>query len=326
MKLHSIWEPYPELATELGEVTKLIERSIQMRNKEVETVLKDVFNRGGKMLRPAYTLLFSTFGSEHDAKRAQAVAASIELLHTATLIHDDIIDDSPKRRGQETIQSRYGKDAAVYAGDYLFTVSFRLLAQYVQSNQQFEVNTKGMERILMGELDQMRLYYHTHMTIRQYLTQISGKTAQLFALSCYAGALEGGLPEKRARIAYHIGSHMGMAFQILDDVLDYTISSEDFGKPVLEDVRQGIYTAPLIFAMRKNRSAFLSLLNKKEKMTEEDTKKVRQLVIELDGVSEAKRLAEKYTEKSLKKIKFLPDTKEKAIIYQLTKQLLSRKI
>src|SRR5699024_7134455 len=111
------------------------------------------------------------------------LAASVELLHTATLIHDDIIDDSPQRRGKTTVQARYGKDAAVYAGDYLFTVSFRLVARYARSTDQFEINTRGMERILMGELDQMNLRYKQDMTIRQYLTQISGKTAQLFALA-----------------------------------------------------------------------------------------------------------------------------------------------
>ncbi|WP_208560569.1 polyprenyl synthetase family protein [Marinilactibacillus kalidii] len=325
MAVHSMWKPYPELANELNSVKKLIDQSIQMRNKEVEAVLKDVFNRGGKMLRPAYTLLFSTFGPDHDIKRARAIAASVELLHTATLIHDDIIDDSPLRRGQETIQSRYGKDAAVYAGDYLFTVSFRLLAQYAQSNRQLEINTKGMERILMGELDQMHLYYNLRMTMRQYLTQISGKTAQLFALSCYAGSIEGGLSEKESRKGYYIGSDIGMAFQLLDDILDYTQTSETFGKPVLEDVRQGIYTAPLIFAMQKNRSLFLPLLEKQKQMTDQDMRKVQRLVIEFGGVEEAQLLAQKYTDKAMKRIKALPETNEKMILSEITTQLLERR-
>lgn len=326
MRLHPMWDNYPQVATELEQVNGLIEQSVRMRNKEVEFVLKDMLDSGGKMVRPAYTLLFSTFGADHNPKRAQALAASIEVLHTATLIHDDIIDDASQRRGKASLQSRYGKSAAVYAGDYLFTVSFRLSAQYANTVNQFEVNTRGMERILMGELDQMNLYYKQNMTIRQYLTQISGKTAQLFALACYTGALEGGQSEKESRNAYYIGSHIGMAFQLLDDILDYTQSAEGFGKPVLEDVRQGIYTAPLIFAMRKNRSKFEPLLSKQDQMTDEDIKVVQQRVLELEGIKEARQLAQKYTEKALKRIKKLPDTPEKNMIQRLTLQLLERNL
>lgn len=326
MKLHPIWEDYPDLSSELEQVIQLIKRSIRMRNKEVEAVLTDMLESGGKMLRPAYTLLFSAFGTDHDPERARALAASIELLHAATLIHDDIIDDADTRRGKTTIQSKYGKDAAVYAGDYLFTVSFRLLAKQVQSDRQLDINTRGMERILMGELDQMHLYYHLDMTIRQYLTQISGKTAQLFALACYSGALEGGVTERKARHAYYIGSHIGMAFQILDDILDYTQNSESMGKPVLEDVRQGIYTAPLIFAMRKNRQQFEPLLSKRDKMTNEDVRMVQHLVNELGGLKEARSLAGKYTHKALKRIDQLPMSPEKQVIQSLTKQLLERKM
>lgn len=326
MKLHPIWEAYPQIAAELEQVGLLIDRSIRLRNKEIEAVLKDMLHSGGKMVRPAYTLLFSTFGPDHEPERAQALAASVELLHTATLIHDDIIDDSPQRRGKTTVQARYGKDAAVYAGDYLFTVSFRLVARYARSTDQFEINTRGMERILMGELDQMNLRYKQDMTIRQYLTQISGKTAQLFALACYAGMLEGGSPEKKARNAYYIGSHIGMAFQILDDILDYTQTADGLGKPVLEDVKQGVYTAPLLFAMQKDADSFIPLLSKREQMTDEDTRKVQQLVVALSGVEKAQHLAEKYTEKAMRRINRLPDKSEKETLRKLTLQLLNRNL
>ncbi len=244
----------------------------------------------------------------------------------ATLIHDDVIDDSPKRRGQKTIQSKYGKDVAVYAGDYLFTVSFKLITDYSNSMKQMQINTKGMERILMGEIDQMHLRYNKKITIRNYLTQISGKTAQLFALACYSGALESGQDERFARHCYYIGSHIGMAFQIKDDILDYSQTADTFGKPVLEDVKQGVYSSPLIYAMRKNNAAFKDLLNKKDQMTNEDTKKVRQLVIDLGGLKEAERLAHKYTEKALKRIDQLPNTPEKEIIRDVTESLLNRNI
>lgn len=326
MQIHPMWEAYPELQSELIQTIELIDSRTHLRNKSIEHALVDMMNTGGKLVRPAYTLLFSTFGEDHDPNRARAFAAAIEVLHMATLIHDDVIDDSPKRRGQQTIQSKYGKDIAVYAGDYLFTVSFKLITDYSNSMKQMQINTKGMERILMGEIDQMHLRYNKKITIRNYLTQISGKTAQLFALACYSGALESGQDERFARHCYYIGSHIGMAFQIKDDILDYSQTADTFGKPVLEDVKQGVYSSPLIYAMRKNNAAFKDLLNKKDQMTNEDTKKVRQLVIDLGGLKEAERLAHKYTEKALKRIDQLPNTPEKEIIRDVTESLLNRNI
>lgn len=324
MQIHPMWEAYPELQSELIQTIELMDSKIRLRNKPIEHALIDMMHTGGKLVRPAYTLLFSTFGEDHDPSRARAFAAAIEVLHMATLIHDDIIDDSPKRRGQNTIQSKYGKDVAVYAGDYLFTISFKLLTDYSNSMKQMQINTSGMERILMGEIDQMNLRYNQKITIRNYLTQISGKTAQLFALACYSGALEGGQTEKFARHCYYIGSHIGMAFQIMDDVLDYSQTAESFGKPVLEDMRQGIYSAPLIYAIRKNPSIFKELLKKREQITNEDTHKVQKLVIDLGGLDEAQRLARKYTFKALKRIDQLPDTAEKEIIRKVTTSLLQR--
>ena len=324
MQIHPMWEAYPELQSELIQTIELMDSKIRLRNKPIEHALIDMMHTGGKLVRPAYTLLFSTFGEDHDPSRARAFAAAIEVLHMATLIHDDIIDDSPKRRGQNTIQSKYGKDVAVYAGDYLFTISFKLLTDYSNSMKQMQINTSGMERILMGEIDQMNLRYNQKITIRNYLTQISGKTAQLFALACYSGALEGGQTEKFARHCYYIGSHIGMAFQIMDDILDYSQTAESFGKPVLEDMRQGIYSAPLIYAIRKNPSIFKELLKKREQITNEDTHKVQKLVIDLGGLDEAQRLARKYTFKALKRINQLPDTAEKEIIRKVTTSLLQR--
>ncbi|WP_407371942.1 polyprenyl synthetase family protein [Carnobacterium sp.] len=326
MQIHPMWEAYPKLQSELIQTIELIDSRIHLRNKSIEHALVDMMNTGGKLVRPAYTLLFSTFGKDHDPNRARAFAAAIEVLHMATLIHDDVIDDSPKRRGQQTIQSKYGKDIAVYAGDYLFTVSFKLITDYSNSMKQMQINTKGMEKILMGEIDQMHLRYNQEITIRNYLTQISGKTAQLFALSCYSGALESGQTERFARNCYYIGSHIGMAFQIKDDILDYTQTTDGFGKPVLEDVKQGIYSAPLIYAIRKKNAVFKELLEKKDQLTKEETQKIQQLVIDSGGLDEAKRLAEKYTDKALKRIDQLPDNSEKEMIRNLTLSLLDRTI
>lgn len=324
MKIHPMWQNYPNVATDLSDMLQLIEDNVHVRNKEIEQTILDLIHAGGKLLRPAYSLLFSSFGPKQQKEKNIAVAAAIEVLHMATLVHDDVIDDAPTRRGLETIQSKYGKDIAVYTGDYLFTVCFRLLAKYADSLDAIETDTKGMERILMGELDQMHLRYNQDVTIRQYLKRISGKTAQLFALSCYSGAFESGCSKELARKSYYIGNNIGMAFQIMDDILDYSQTADGFGKPVLEDIKQGVYTSPLIYAMQGHKEAFRPLLAKGQEMTATDVAEIQALIKQYQGVEKAHKLATKYTNKALKEMNKLPESSEKEQLILLTKNLLAR--
>lgn len=262
MKIHPMWHEYPTLAPELASALTLIEKQITTNNTPVAKAIMEMINGGGKLLRPAYCLLFSRF-QDTDREKMIALAAAIETLHTATLIHDDIIDKSPTRRNQVTIQKQFGPDTAVYAGDYLFVVCFKLLAHYASSLRSIQQDSGSMEKILKGELDQMATRYQTQITINDYLKQVSGKTGQLFALSCFIGAYESGGTTNFAKTAEKIGMNIGIAFQLLDDILDYTSDGETLGKPVYEDVRSGVYSAPLILAMQRDRQAFLPLLVKK---------------------------------------------------------------
>ena len=155
MALHPLWEKYPSIQKELLETKKVMEKSVKIRNKDITQALQLFFEAGGKLLRPAYFLLFSRLGEEIETKKAHRMAASLEILHVATLIHDDIIDDSPMRRGMPSIQAMYGQDIAVYTGDFLFTVYFHLLATSTKSFRTIEMNANSMKRILVGELDQL---------------------------------------------------------------------------------------------------------------------------------------------------------------------------
>ena len=278
-------------------------------------------------MRPAYQLLFAQFGPERDEKKATSLAASIEMLHTATLIHDDIVDESELRRGLPTIRSTFGNDTAVYAGDYLFICCFKLLSDYSTSLKSLQLNSRSMEKILDGELGQMDDRYKLDQTVEEYLENISGKTAELFALSCSVGAFESGNSERFAKKAGMIGHNIGIAFQIMDDLLDYQADAATLGKPVLEDVRQGVYSLPLIYALNQDNSQLRPYLEKQKQMTVEDTLQVQRLVQELGGVDYAQQLATEYTEQALKDIRKLPDnyfnTKEK--LERLTSQILSRK-
>ncbi|MDT2735925.1 polyprenyl synthetase family protein [Enterococcus pseudoavium] len=326
MKLHPMWQDYPDLAKRLTTTLELMENVVNLKNKKVETAVLEMIHAGGKLLRPAYQLLFSEFGPEQDEKKATALAASIEMLHTATLIHDDIVDDSTLRRGLPTIRSSFGNDTAVYAGDYLFVCCFKLLSDYATSLKSLQLNSRSMEKILDGELGQMDDRYKLDQTVEEYLANISGKTAELFALSCSVGAFESGTSERFAKKAGMIGNNIGLAFQIMDDLLDYQADATTLGKPVLEDVRQGVYSLPLIYVLSQAPQQLRPYLEKREQMTADDTLKVQQLVQELGGVRYAQELAADYTEKALKDIRKLPenfyDTKTK--LERLTSQILTR--
>ncbi|ETY74789.1 geranylgeranyl pyrophosphate synthase [Lactiplantibacillus fabifermentans T30PCM01] len=323
-QLHPLWHDYPALQPELQQVMQLMEDNINIADTAITDAILAMIHSGGKLLRPAYCLLFSQF-KDTDRQRMIALAASLETLHTATLIHDDILDDAKLRRHQVTIQEQFGKDVAVYAGDYLFVVVFKILAKYSSSFRSIQLNSENMEKILIGEVQQKDRHYHLDMTMDQYKEQIQGKTAELFALSCFLGAYESGQSERFAVRARNAGMAIGMAFQILDDILDYQETSHEIGKPILEDVAEGVYTSPLLFALQTDvRQDLLPLLRLQGNITSQQREQVQALVIEAGGVDQAKQLATDYTNQALKLLKKFPDTPARAMLLQLTQQLLTR--
>ena len=326
MKIHPMWDNYPTLKKDLAKTLDLMSSSIDLPNKEIEETILQLFHSGGKLLRPAYLLLFAELGKNTDKKKSIALAAAMETLHTATLIHDDIIDEADVRRGVTTLQTKFDKDVAVYSGDYLFIVCFKLLVKYTDSLKSVKLNTASMEKVLLGELGQMDTRYHVDITVDEYIENISGKTAELFALSCFLGCFENGGSTRLAANCREIGKSIGIAFQIVDDILDYSQSEEAIGKPVLEDVKQGVYSLPLICAIEENKAFFEPLLAKKDEMTDEDALLVHEGVTTYNGVKKAYALADKYTQKALDMIEKLPNNKQqtKETIYEITQNILAR--
>lgn len=323
-KLHPIWHDYPALQPELQQVMQLMTHNIHLDDSAINDAILEMIHGGGKLLRPAYCLLFSQFKTT-DRQRMIALAAALETLHTATLIHDDIIDDAAMRRHHASIQQRFGKDIAVYAGDYLFVVVFKILSHYSSSFKSIQLNSVNMEKILIGEVQQKDRHYRIDITMDQYLEQIQGKTAELFALSCFLGAYESGQSARFSERARKAGLAIGMAFQILDDILDYREDATQLGKPILEDVAEGVYTSPLIFALQTDaRRELLPLMRLQGAITPEQRQQVQQLVIQAGGVTRAQRLATEYTETALQHLRKLPADPAKDDLIHLTTQLLRR--
>ncbi len=323
MKINPMWDKYPLVKQELELTLALMKKNIRTDNKPVSKAILEMINSGGKLLRPAYLLLFSMF-QKTDRNKIIALAAAIEILHMATLIHDDVVDQSPIRRGMSSIQQQFGQSTAVYSGDYLFVVCFNLLAEYASDFRGIQQYGHHMNAILNGEMTQMVERYNFNISIDQYFKQISGKTGQLFSLATFLGAYESGNKVQFAKNAEKIGLNIGISFQLMDDILDYTDTSEQIGKPVHNDMREGVYSAPLILAMIQHKDSFLPFLKKKDQMTDQDTKRVSQLVIEFGGVKMAKEYAEKYTKQALLQINNLPDRPAKEALVDITKEIMDR--
>lgn len=321
------WFYYPILQNKLQKVCMILEENLTLPNfPKIQQALLSLQNAGGKMLRPALFLLFAEMGEkdQQDEPQILHIAASLEILHMATLIHDDIIDDSPLRRGVISLQAQYGKDIAVYTGDLLFTQFFEILANYMSPSPYLLENAQAMRRLLLGELNQMRIRYQLFDDATAYFDSITGKTAELFRLACKQGAHFGKLGKEWEEPAGAIGQHIGLCFQILDDILDYTSDNQAIKKPVLEDLAQGIYTLPLLLAKKEAPEKFDALLAKKEAITPTEVQQVVALISEYGGVEKAQKIAQEHALKAQEILQSFPTSPTRKKIDKLIHELLKR--
>lgn len=315
---NTIWSEYPKLRASLIKVQKLMKQQVGIKNEDIKSAIFDLFDAGGKMLRPAYLLMFADF-TTMDNKHKIALAASVEMLHTATLIHDDIVDQADTRRGVETLSKKYNPSIAVYAGDYLFVAVFKLLAKHSFNLPNLTKNIGSIERLLGGELGQLNKHFDFEQTMDDYLQNISGKTGELFAMSSSIAPLimkQVHLSE----LAYNIGMDIGIAFQIMDDYLDYASNSETLGKPVHEDIKQGIFSAPVLFALEIDHE-YVKALVQNEQFDE-----VYTFIQESGALTKTKDLAKDYTNKALRLINKLPEGETRNNLSSITRKLLERNL
>ncbi|MGM9882993.1 MAG: polyprenyl synthetase family protein [Limosilactobacillus reuteri] len=326
--MNNKWKTYPLISTQLNNVNDCIQEQITCSNHELQAALLAMANNGGKYLRPAILLTIGQIcGAKRDNDQLVKLAASIEILHMATLIHDDIIDDSPERRGAVSIQARFGKDTAVYAGDLLFTVFFDLLLDAVPDSEYLRINAQIMRQVLNGELGQMNQRFNTHQQLKDYLEDVSGKTAALFQLAAREGAHFAGAPEQDVAAAASFGQNLGIAFQMLDDILDYT-GGRQLNKPVMEDLATGVYSLPLLLALQEEKAALKlrPFLAKRYQMTAEDMQRVQQIVIDAGAVEQSRQLAVQYTQRALDCLTTLPNNPSRQFLEKMTRKLLKRTV
>jgi heptaprenyl diphosphate synthase len=278
------------LKRDLDVLEKYIESIVKNLDDTISSILQDTLLAGGKRIRPALFLVCAK-NKKYDIQYLLPAAAGIEMLHTASLIHDDIIDNSILRRGKKTIHNVYDRDIARYAGDYLFTYSFYLLNSYSNSMIHKEMSETS-QSLVVGEFDQLKTKSLFKQSEETYLEKISEKTSSLFKLSCVLGGLLSDSHWKDIENMRKFGGYLGIAFQINDDLIDINIKKpkEQLDKPIGNDIRQGNVTLPIIYALRDNEiSQEIKYLLGKKNFCDKDAEKILVLINDSD-ITEKVRL------------------------------------
>ncbi|WP_106587819.1 heptaprenyl diphosphate synthase component II [Salsuginibacillus halophilus] len=308
MKLADLYE---YLQADIQRIEEELERSVTAEHPILRDASVNLLKAGGKRIRPVFVLLAAKFG-RYDIEEIKHIAAPLELIHMASLVHDDVIDDSTMRRGRETVKSKYDNKVAMYAGDYIFAKAVEQTANFDDPDIHFTISHAIMD-MCIGEIEQIRDQYSWEQNLRMYLRRIKRKTALLIAVSCKLGAMAAGASKKNQRHLYDFGYNVGMAFQITDDILDFEGTEEELGKPAGGDLWQGNVTLPALYAMHHDpevkqrvQTAFAGTLPDEAGLSE-----LIRDVNESGGISYAKELSRKYLAKAYAALEELPDTQER---------------
>ena len=242
----SATELFGPVAEDLAAVEAQLRNEIAADPPEVAGPMADLFGAGGKRIRPALVLLAARCGS-YDRERAFPAAMAVEVTHAATLVHDDVIDRSPTRRGRPTVAASLGDEPAIVIGDFYFAKAYEYAAR-TSSPEVVVVLAEAVMKICAGEVRQQAIRYRYSTTVEEYMRRIEAKTATLLAACCDIGALLGGASDQERGALRQYGLSLGLAFQIADDVLDYTATEGEVGKPIGHDIIDGFATLPLMLA------------------------------------------------------------------------------
>jgi len=323
--LSTIYEPIQEDLVKVEDSLSLVTRTdFPWLSELLDYSLKS----GGKRIRPALVLLSGKFYS-YNLGYLLPMATAVELMHAATLIHDDAIDKSSIRRGRPTINKLWGEEQAVLLGDYLFAKAGETVTE-TQNVPVIRLFSQTLETITSGELNQAVNAFNLEQTRQQYLRRISGKTASLFSLATESGVILSQAPKKVVKALKEYGDNLGIAFQIVDDILDFVGTEEEMGKPIGSDLAQGTLTLPamLILELYPEDNLIKELFNNRY-MPDEDRqayiKRVIELVVNSPIVEQCYATASDYCAKASQSLKELPDNASHRALLELADYVIDRK-
>jgi geranylgeranyl pyrophosphate synthase len=313
---------YGSVQDDLQRVERVFDEIKQVDYGPLGEMLKMVLGGGGKLMRPGLALLSGRFG-QYDLGRLVPLAASVELLHTATLVHDDVIDNADTRRGRSTVNSAFQNSTTVMLGDFLFA---HAADQVVRTDELRVVKLFSQTLMIMakGEIRQDMAAYDSRQTIRDYLARIGGKTASLFSTACEGGAVVASEPELYIEALRDYGYNFGMAFQVVDDILDYAGDPEAMGKPVGSDLMQGTLTLPSFLLMERMPGE-----NPVTRYFEQPSDAVLidavAAIKDSGSLDESFEMARDFSRRSMDALSVLPDNADRQTLAELAAYILERR-
>ncbi len=298
---------------------KLDEKIIALTDSSsalIKNAVVDLVQAGGKRLRPL--LVFLSTAENFNQDKILDIACGVEILHMATLVHDDVIDGAKLRRKNLTVSEKYGLTVAVLVGDFLLNRSFSVLSANLSEDVLLCLH-KVEKVICQGEIRQYQNKFNLELSIADYLQQIGRKTAYLFAFCCLAGARESNLPGSIVNNLYKMGFKLGMAYQIRDDILDIKGSTEKRGEDLCNDLKSGVITLPLIYLMKQGsyREKINSLIREDKVVGDTEIKEIYYLVKNSDAVEKSKSLAYRYLEQASSHLEETPSTESREHLFAL---------
>lgn len=314
---------FSPVEADLSLLTENLKNLIGARHPVLYAAAEHLFGAKGKRVRPAIVLLVAraTMLEREITPRHRRLAEITEMIHTASLVHDDVVDESELRRGVPTVHSSFGNRVAVLAGDFLFAQS----SWYLANLDNLEV-VKLLSQVIMdlaeGEIQQGLSRFSTGLSIDAYLEKSYRKTASLIANSSKAAAVLSGTSEALAEDLYRYGRHVGLAFQIVDDILDFTGSTEELGKPAGSDLRSGNLTAPVLYALEEK--PYLEVLIEREFAQPDDLDQAIALIKDSQGIERARELAHQHSRSAIERLENLPPSPSRQALVKLADYVLRR--
>lgn len=302
---------YSYLKKDLDKIETALDEIIQADHHILNSASKHLLKAGGKRIRPLFVLLSGKCGQADNAQ-IKTIAVSLELIHMATLVHDDVIDNAALRRGEPTIKKQYGNRVAMYTGDYMLALALENITR-IDNPYIHQTLSNALVEVCIGEIEQMKYKYIWNQHLRTYLRRIKRKTALLIATSCKLGALASNMPDEDVNRLYKYGYYIGMSYQIIDDILDFTSNAKELGKPAGNDLLQGNVTLPVLFAMQD--ATFYHKLQRvfsgKPTSSKEDFAGLIHDMKKLGAIEASFHVSNLYLQKGLQSLSGLPESQSK---------------
>ncbi len=323
----SVAEALEPIQGDLMELHKILPTLITAETQTSHQVIQYVFSQTGKRIRPSLFLLCTKLVG-YDGSHKLTVAAICEYIHTASLLHDDVVDNSMLRRGIATANSKWGNQAAVLVGDLIYSTACELMAS-TESKDLIKSFANAICRMSDGELLQLENIGNPHISKETYLKVLEGKTGVLLGASAAAAGYLNSSPKNVIDGLFSFGNNLGLAFQVIDDILDYSSSSQKLGKPVLQDIKEGKVTIPLLIARdlaNQEEKIELARIISNRRQNESELAYISSLIDRYEALEHASKIADSFTEKSLEGLQqAFPPSKHRDQLEALTRALLARK-